>query len=153
MRKLWKQIMVVLLLLLFLGEAGMTAAAGIFNCDGCCGCCHQPRHRAGAGGQALGGGHQMATPASDAPLEAARGSCCKTAALDPCDRGEAESVVLVSTSPRMDRFFTSSSRPVAVVAPITGLDPSKGPATDPFTTALLARSTLPIYLQTAVFLC
>ena len=153
MRRPWTQLTVVFLLLTFLmGEAGISAAAGLLHCDGCCGCCDRSRHAAVNERQAMGGSHHHPAPADTGRIHEAGQSCCGPMVMTNCNVEEADKVALLSSILRLDRQLAPSSRISAIVTPST-VPRGGGMATDPFTAAVLARSTLPIYLRTAVFLC
>jgi hypothetical protein len=84
-----------------------------------------------------------------------RRACCKSVELTGCEAGEfdVDTYALVSASVRGGRFAAPSSRPLAAGPCHAAIESRTGALPDPFTAACLARPALPIYLQTAAFLC
>lgn len=146
---------VVFLLILFAGQAGVTVAAGLRNCDGRCGCCEPSLHRAAAA-QAMAPNRHVGAPtqAAGGSMQqmgsSTQGGCCMPSLLSDCGRDQGRSVALISQPPHLGQQ-AGFSTPAATANTLTA---EGRPDSDPYAATLLARATtIPIYLQTAVFLC
>lgn len=86
-------------------------------------------------------------------IASTRHPCCRTTILTDCDSGESEDLALVSTTQWTGSLSLPSSRLGSALNPDTEAKSNGKAAPHPFTAALLARPSLPLYLQIAVFLC
>lgn len=148
MLKRSRHILAVILLLLFAGEAGLAVAAGFTQCTGRCGCCDQPHAMAASE-------HAMASvqPPAQRMMGAGDG-CCMPNLLSDCDQDQARSIALISQPPRPGQHSSMGMRLNAIAGLADAFTWVGRSAPDPYTATRLSRATtVPIYLQTAVFLC